>query len=185
VSDVELQRVQADRRVVDARLNNGFGATVNASYGYNTTADNFDLAYRNLQESRALTLSVDIPLWQWGARGENVAAAKADRDRVESNAQATLDQTAHEAHFAALQLAQARRSLLLSATADTVAGKRFEVAYNRYVIGRITIDILYIAQQEKDQARTQYVNALRNYWQAYYRLRRLTLYDFEADRPIL
>lgn len=69
---------------------------------------------------------------------------------------------------------------------DTVFsfGKRFEVAYNRYVIGRITIDNLYVAQSEKDAALSQYVQALRAYWQAYYRLRRLTLYDFERGEPI-
>ena len=75
-------------------------------------------------------------------------------------------------------------NLEISATADTVAQQRFEVAYNRYVIGNITIDNLYIAQQEKDQARTQYVRALRAYWESYYRLRRVTLYDFEANRAI-
>jgi outer membrane protein TolC len=83
-----------------------------------------------------------------------------------------------------LQLAQARRSLDLSVTADSVAGKRFEVAYNRYVIGRITIDNLFIAQNEKDQARNQFVQALRGYWQAHYRLRRITLFDFETGQPI-
>jgi outer membrane protein TolC len=96
----------------------------------------------------------------------------------------TRENTAHEAHFAVLELEQARRALLLSGSADTVAAKRFEVAYNRYVIGRINIDNLYIAQNEKDQARTQYVQALRQYWQAYYLLRRLTLFDFETGRPI-
>ena len=65
-----------------------------------------------------------------------------------------------------------------------MAAKRFEVAYNRYVIGRIGIDNLYIAQNEKDQARTQVAQALRQYWQAYYQLRRLTLFDFETGRAI-
>ena len=65
-----------------------------------------------------------------------------------------------------------------------MAGRRFEVAYNRYVIGRITIDNLFIAQNEKDQARNQFVQALRGYWQAYYQLRRVTLFDFEAGRSI-
>ena len=72
----------------------------------------------------------------------------------------------------------------MSAKADTVAQKRYEVAYNRYVISRITIDNLYIAQNEKDQAVSQYVTALRNYWLAYYRLRQTTLYDFERGAPI-
>ena len=29
-----------------------------------------------------------------------------------------------------------------------------------------------------------YVQALRGYWAAHYRLRRLTLYDFETNAPI-
>ncbi len=184
VSDVELQDVQARRRVTEARLATGMGATVQATYGYNATAPEMGLAYENLREARQFTLSVQMPLWQWGAHGEGVRAARADRDRVTSLAEATLAQLALEARFAALQLIQARRNVALFATADSVAGRRFSVAYNRYVIGRITIDNLYIAQNEKDQARTQFVNALRGYWQAHYRLRRTTLYDFAADRPI-
>jgi outer membrane protein TolC len=184
VTDVALQDVQARRRVAQAKLAGGIGATVAASFGYNATAPEASLVYQNLLEARQLTVSVQVPLWQWGARGEGVQAAQADRERAQSLGDAALEQTAHEAHFAALQLAQARRTLALSAKADSVAGKRFEVAYNRYVIGRITIDNLYIAQTEKDQALTQFVVALRGYWQAYYRLRRVTLYDFEAGREI-
>lgn len=74
---------------------------------------------------------------------------------------------------------QARGQLLLAAKADTVATKRFDVAKNRYVIGRIGMDNLCLAQQEKDQALRAYAQALRGYWSAYYRLRRATLYDFE------
>ena len=94
------------------------------------------------------------------------------------------EQTVQDAQFAALSVAQAARNLMVSAKADTVASKRFEVAYNRYVIGKIDIDNLYIAQNDKDQALQQYVQALRGYWPAYYRLRQLTLYDFAAGRPI-
>ena len=184
VSTVELQEVQARRRITEAKLANGIGATVQASYGYNATAPEAGLAYQNLLEARQLTLSVQVPLWQWGAHGEDIRAAEAERDRTESLGQSTLEQVAHDARYAALQLSQARRNVALSAKADTVAGKRFEVAYNRYVIGRISIDNLYIAQNEKDQALTQFVRALRGYWQAYYQLRRVTLFDFEAGQPI-
>jgi outer membrane protein len=74
--------------------------------------------------------------------------------------------------------------LLISAKADTVAQKRFDVAKNRYVIGKIGIGDLYIAQNEKDQALTAYVQALRGYWNAYARLRRVTLYDFAEKKEV-
>lgn len=184
VSSVELQAVQARRRVTEARYSSGPGATVQATYGYNQVAASAAVAYQNLLEARQLTLSVQLPLWNWGAHGEVVRAAEADRDRVTTLSEAALDQLAHDAHFAALQLAQARRNVALYAKADSVAGRRFEVAYNRYTIGRITIDNLYLAQSEKDQAVGQVAESLRSYWRAHYQLRRLTLFDFATDQPI-
>ena len=184
VSDVALADVRARRSVTEAQLANGIGATVQASYGYNATAPSMHLAYQSLLEARQFTLAVQVPLWQWGAHGAGVKAAEADRDRVSDQSASTLEQLALDAKFAALGLSQARRNVALLTVADSVAGKRFEVAYNRYVIGRITIDNLYIAQTEKDAALVQFVGGLRDYWLAYYQLRRVTLFDFAAGRPI-
>ena len=39
-------------------------------------------------------------------------------------------------------------------------------------------------RNEKDQAVLAYVQALRNYWTAYYHLRRVTLYDFALKQPM-
>ena len=130
-------------------------------------------------------LDVSMPLVQWGAGHAAVEAARADEARVASDMRARQETQAEEARFAALQLTQAQRILVISAKADTVASKRFDVAKNRYVIGKIDMGALYIAQSEKDAALQSYVQALRGYWNAYYQLRRLTLYDFAAGRPIV
>jgi outer membrane protein TolC len=143
-----------------------------------------DDAYRDLAQRQQYGVSVEMPIVQWGNRKAQVEAAKADQDRAKANARATRDAAAEEAHFAALQLALAARDLAISAKADTVAVKRFDVAKNRYLVGKIQIDNLYIAQSERDGALRAYINALRGYWAAYYRLRRLTLYDFAEKRAI-
>lgn len=184
MSDAELAEVAADRAVSEARWNTAAGGTLSATYGYNASAPTMADAYKNLLDARQMSLNVSIPVWQWGAHSAQVQAARADRETAKNTvalARANLEQSAR---FAALQVGQARRSLIIAAKADTVATKRFEVAYNRYVIGRITIDNLYLAQNEKDQALATYVQALRGYWTAYFQLRRATLYDFEAGRPI-
>lgn len=184
VSELELQEVQARRRVTEAKLTNGLGATVQATYGLNATAPTAGFAYQNLLEARQFTLSVQMPLIQWGAHSSDVRAAEADRERVASQSRSLIERAAHEAHFAALDLALARRNVGVLAKADTVGQKRFEVAYNRYLIGRIAMDNLYIAQTEKDQALTNFVQGLRSYWQAHYRLRRATLFDFATGQTI-
>lgn len=182
--DLELQQVQADRRVAEARFGSGFGGTIQASMGLNQTAPELQAAYRDLREAQRFNLGVSMPLVMWGGRSASIQAARLDGERVDHTARQAREQTVQEAHFAALGLSQARRQLSIAAKADTVAAKRFEVAKNRYVIGRIGIDNLYIAQSEKDGALTQYLQSLRGYWVAYYRLRRVTMFDFAKGSVI-
>ncbi|MGZ8490809.1 MAG: TolC family protein [Gemmatirosa sp.] len=179
--ELELQEVRAERAVRAARLENGFGMTVRASYGYNQTAPVFNSAYESLLNQQTANVSVEVPLVQWRAGKAAVEAARADRERVETQSRLARATQEQEARFAALQVAQASRQLALASKADTVGEKRFEIAKNRYIIGRIGITDLFIAQSEKDAARTASIQALRGYWLAYYRLRRLTLYDFATN----
>lgn len=180
----ELQGVTAARRVSEAKYNTGFGASLNASIGFNQSGPQMDYVYQDLREAQTVRLDVSMPLVQWGGRSAQIQAARADERRVASDAQQSREMIIQEAHFAALQLPQAVRQLELAAKADTVGQKRFEVANNRYQVSKIAITDLYQAQNEKDQALVAYVQALRGYWTAYYRLRRLTLFDFETGTPI-
>ena len=184
VADLELQRVQARRRVNEARLRNGPGAKLTAQMGYNQTASLLDDVFRSPLEQRQLELNVQMPLIQWGAGRNDLRSARAEQARVGNIAERTEREVSNEAHFAARQYAQALRQMEIAAKADTVATKRFDVAKDRYVIGRIAIDNLFIAQNEKDAASLAYVQAVRGYWLAYYRLRRLTLYDFQQGKRI-
>jgi outer membrane protein TolC len=184
VLELELQGVQADRAISEARFGSGFGGTVQASMGLNQTGSEVDAVYKDLREAQRFNLQVSMPLWQWGGRSARIQAARSDEQRVDHTTRQTREQTAQEAHFAALQLSLSRRQLAIAAKADTVGAKRFEVAKNRYVIGRIGMDNLYQAQSEKDAALVSFLQSLRGYWVAYYRLRRVTMYDFVNAAPI-
>lgn len=184
VQELELSEVQAERRVSESRFGTGPGANVQASVGFNQTGSEAGAVYQDLRQAQRFSVGVQIPVLQWGARGGQIEAAKADLSRQEFTSRQSREQTIQDAHFAALQLALAERVLQVAAKADTVGTKRFDVAKNRYVIGRIGIDNLYQAQTEKDGALQAYLQALRGYWVAYYRLRRLTMYDFEQNAPI-
>lgn len=182
--ELELQEVQAERRVVEARRGSGFGGTLQASMGLNQTANELQGAYRDPREAQRFSFGLSVPIIQWGGRSAQIAASEYDQRRVAVTTRYTREQIAQEAHFAVLELGQAARQLTIAAKADTVGAKRFEVAKSRYVIGRIGPDNLYQAQNEKDQALLQYLQSLRGYWVAYYRLRRLTMYDFERGAEI-
>ena len=74
-----------------------------------------------------------------------------------------------------------KSNIVLAQKTDSVTQRRFVIANNLYQIGKFTITDLNLAQGEKDNARRNYVAALRQFWDSYYMLRRLTLYNFEKN----
>lgn len=175
---------QAKRGITTARLNNRFNATLAATVGFNQTATTFGNAYASPQGRQTATLGISMPMLQWGAGNAQVEAAKADEQRVAANNKSRHDALAEDARFSVLELQQAQRNAVIAAKADTVSAKQFEVARNRYIIGKISNTDLYNAQNDKDQAIIAYVQALRGYWTSYYHLRRVTLYDFVNKAPL-
>lgn len=77
-----------------------------------------------------------------------------------------------------------RLQIEITKKSDEVAAERYNVAQNRYLIGKIDITNLNIALNEKDDAKRSYIAALKSFWNSYYQLRRLTLYDF-ASKSLL
>lgn len=176
--------VSARRGETEARFNNGFSASVGAGYGMNQSSSLFGLAYASPLPKQSFRVGVTMPFFQWGGGRADVEAARAEESRVSSTNRQRREQLMEDARYAALQLTQSLRLLAISAKADTVASKRFEVAKNRYVIGKIGISDLFIAQNEKNAALSAYIQALRGFWTGYYHLRRVTLYDFSEKREL-
>jgi outer membrane protein TolC len=74
--------------------------------------------------------------------------------------------------------------VMLSAKADTISQSRYNVTKERFLIGKIDVLDLNVAQTERDAAKQKYINTLNNFWQFYYNMRKLTLYDFEKGQPL-
>ena len=72
----------------------------------------------------------------------------------------------------------------IAAKSDTVAQKMFEVTKQRFLIGKIAVLELNNADTKKDQNRRAYVQSLQDYWNYFYNLRNLTLYDFINRKPL-
>jgi outer membrane protein TolC len=174
----------AQRDLREANINRRFQGDLQLSYGLNQTAPNLAAAYRTPLSAQYAGATFTIPLLNFGKNKADAEVARYTleaQQRENENARNTLEL---DVYTAVLELKQLKTSLLISAKSDTIAQKRYEVARNRYLIGKVDITNLLIAQQDKDAALLAYVRTLQQYWTAYYRLRRLTLFDFEAGRKI-
>ena len=67
---------------------------------------------------------------------------------------------------------------------DQTARRRHEVARKLYLLGKSTILDLNASVTEKDSASRNFLYALSNYWNLYYMLRSMTLYDFARHSEI-
>lgn len=178
------QLLEAERDVAQTRQQTGLNVDVSASFGLTQSAIRVPDLYVNPQDQQRVNIQFNIPLLDWNRSRAIRQTAIAERELVQTNISQSELNFDQQVTLQASQFNLLRDQLTVAVKSDVIAQKRYDITKNRYVIGKIGITDLNIALQEKDQAKRDYVSALRNFWNGYYTLRQLTLYDFENDQPI-
>ncbi|SHJ66989.1 Outer membrane efflux protein [Hymenobacter daecheongensis DSM 21074] len=176
--------LQAESDVALAKGVTGFQATLQANLGYVNSAPDFWTTYNSPQNQQQVSLAFALPLVDWGRQKAVVKTAELSRRQTQhavAQEQATFEQTVA---LQAAQLGSLHAQLGLAAQADSLAQRRYAITQATYKVGRISLTDLNIALAEKDQSKRAYVAALRAAWVAHYRLRALTLYDFERQEGL-
>ncbi|MDA1127063.1 MAG: TolC family protein [Bacteroidetes bacterium] len=181
----ELNELLADQTYDQARKSTGISATLQASFGLNQTSPDFEQLYEDPQNRQFFSLGFEVPIFNWGKNMAEIKSARNDQMETANTIAYQKRQFELSIKSTVREFPQLRDQVELARISDEIATRRYDVSKNRYLIGRIDVTNLFIAQNEKDGARRNYIQALRSYWTGYYNLRRLTLYDFEQDEPIL
>lgn len=179
----ERQRLQAERDLAQAK-GNRFQTSVSAAYGLNNNGVVLNDVYQNPLEQQQVSVTFSIPVLNWGRNKAMMKSAIANKkltDYIIEQNEVTFEQ---DIMTLVRQFELLRLQIDITKKSDEVATERYNVAQNRYLIGKIDITNLNIALEEKDNAKTSYIEALKSFWTSYYQLRRLTLYDF-ASKSLL
>ena len=179
----DRRKAQAKDAVAQVK-GNLYRVSVTAAYGVNKVSSNFNDLYVSPTKQQMANITFDIPIVDWGRRRAAMQTAYATQrltDYLIAQDEVNFEQDilTKVRTFKMLYL-----QLEITKKADEVALKRYNVAQNRYLIGKIDITNLNIALTEKDAAKRSYITALRSFWTAYFDLRQATLYDF-AGRKFL
>ncbi|AMR32589.1 hypothetical protein A0256_14735 [Mucilaginibacter sp. PAMC 26640] len=175
---------EAKRDVAKAKGQNGLIATLTANIGYSNTARNIPDVYRNPQNQQLLQLQFAIPVLDWGRSKSREKTAQANEQFVEYAVEQDKQTFKQQIVTQVTLFNMMKDQLVFTAQADSIASEKYKIARDRYVLGDLSITDLSIAFQENDQAKRDYVAALRDFWGAYYQLRYLSLYDFERKEKI-
>ena len=178
------RRLEAEQNLAEVKGNNRLEINLNANFGLNRRADQYDALFQDYDQQQNVSLRVGVPIFDWGVTKSKRKMAEADLSLVENDIKQEKQEFEQEIYLHTLNWSSQRDFLATSEKAKEIALKRYEITKKRYVLGKITITDLNIAQQEKDKAVVDYLNSLEKFWMDYYTLRRLTLYDFAADEKI-
>jgi hypothetical protein len=184
VLEFKQRRLQAEEEVAKARAENAVSINLSANFGYSQSGNTFNEAYINPLDQQQVSLTLSIPLIDWGVSSSRKKMAEADLDLELNNIENEQQAFEQEITLLCMQVEIDFRQLKTAEKSKTIAEKRYEIAVKRYKLGNMSITDLNIAQKEKDSAILSYYSNLQKYWSSYYNLRKLTHYDFVEQKQI-
>lgn len=176
--------INADRDLAEAKNSTGLSATLRGSFGLSKSAEDFLGIYDQPGKDRMMRVSLSIPILDWGRSASTVKLAESERELTIYDVNKDMEQFDREVIVQVEQFSLLKDQLKTADEADNVAENGYQIALKKFQNGELSINDLNIALQERDKAKRDYIRSIRNYWVTYYRLRILTLYDFENDHNI-
>ncbi len=168
-----------------ARMNGRFDMNLYASFGLSQTATTLPEVYKTPLNQERVSMGITLPLLDWGKARGGIKIAQSNQDLVKTAVEQDRIDFEQNIYLKVMQFAMQKKQLAIAAKSDTVAQLRYKITHERYMIGKVN-DVLELnnAQIDNDNAKLNYFNTLKDYWINYYQLRKLTLYDFQKNRPI-
>ena len=161
-----------------------FNASLWASVGFNQVAKSLSDAYKDPLRQDIVSLGISIPLIDWGVRRGKYNMAKNNLNVIEIMArqgeikiEEDVIMTVGDFNIQKDMIAHAEEAL-------EIADKAYTQTRQRFMIGKADINSLTLSRQRQQEASKNYIFALENYWVSYFKIRKLTLFDFEFNIPI-
>lgn len=180
----ERRLIQANRDLTRAKRSAGVGATLSMSYGISNSADDLGGVYENTEQQQNISLSLSVPILDWGRSESQVKLAESQRELVLYDVDQDRQDFERGVVVQVEQFNLIKSQIATAEAADKVAEEGYEIALKKFQNGEISITDLNISLQERESAKRDYIKSIENYWESYYLLREITLYDFEFKQKI-
>ncbi len=184
--------VSFDRRLIEANMDvqrakgdNGVRASIQGSFGLTQTGAELNSVYRDLIDQEVVTVGLSVPIADWGKSKARREVALANLDLEQRQVDQERENFKRTVVLRAQQFDLVRRNAEIAGRYQEAARKRYEITYQRYLIGKISITDLNLALSDQESSRRAYLQAVREFWMSLYELRGLTLYDFAENRSLM
>lgn len=180
------QNILESRQAVErTKKESGINASLNASIGFNQVSSEFAQVWRDPLQQDMVSMSLSIPILDWGVRKGRYNMARNNLTVVEISSRQSEQQIEEEVVMTVNDFNVQGTMIESAEEARLLAESAYEDTRMRFIIGKSDINSLSMALTRKDAAEKNYISALRNYWLSYYKIRRLTMYDFTNECTIV
>ena len=180
-----LKILAAEEDVAYYRSQKGITLTMNASFGLDNTGYTFDDGYSPPFNNRQnISAGIRVPILDWSQAKNRYRQAQSSLEVVEAQMQQQETDFKQNVFLQVMGFNMQEEQLRIAAKSDTIASKSYNIMYQRYLTGKGTVTDLNLADTAKDNAKIGYMRALNTYWNLFYTVRRLTLFDFLNNQPL-
>ena len=181
---IERNIIEADRDVAKTRSEKLINADMYVSFGLSQSDNSLRNITSDLDGQQMLSVGVSIPIVDWGRGKGRYKMALSNRELTKIMMEQEQLDFEQQIYLKILRFNMQKDQILISAKADTISALRYDIAKQRFMVGKVAITDLNIAGNERDGARRNYVAYIRDYWTSYYAIRALTGYDFLRNATI-
>ena len=176
--DHEIQILSAKRAVAQARASAGPSANLSARFGLNQVGDDLPSAYRHPLDQEVVGLTLSVPILDWGKGKGRVKVAQSQAEVVAAQIEQAEAQLRENIALKVMRFNRQGKQCEVSRKAETVGRDRYAASRERFLAGSGGVTELNTAQAEMESASLRYLQDLASWWQYYYDIRQMTLYDY-------
>jgi outer membrane protein TolC len=180
----QLTLLTAQSNVAQAKSEKGLNANLVAAFGLRDQDPYFRPAYEQSNQQQSIRVGFSLPILDWGLGRGRYKMAQSSLELAQVQSKQALTDFEQNLLLDVEQFNLQANQVAIAAKSDTVAMKMYEVTKQRFLIGKIAVLELNNADTKKDQNKRAYVQSLMNYWNYFYNIRNLALYDFINRRPL-
>ena len=183
--NLRRRRLEADYAVAEAR-GNLREIDLYASVGLTGQDGSLRRVYRSSGwgNNQVVEVGVKIPILDWGKRRGKVRVAESQRETVRAQLRQDEMDFNQDMFLLVEHFNNQAMQVQIAVEADSVARRRYDANVQAFMIGQISTLDLNDSQSAKDEARQTRITELYNYWNYFYQLRSLTLWDYERNEEL-
>lgn len=176
--------LEARRDLSKAKVERRLNANISASVGFNQVAEAFRDVYSGLLRQDIVNITLTLPIIDWGVRKGKVNMAKNTLNIAEITARQEELSIEEDVIMTVSDFNIQQRLVSSAIEALELAQTAYAQTRQRFIIGKADLNTLTLSFNRQQDANKNYISSLQNYWLSYFKLRKLTLYDFDLDMQL-